>query len=61
MSKPFKFKQFEVQQNKCAMKIGTDAVLLGAWASLEKQPFSVLDIGSGTGILSLMLAQRSHA
>jgi tRNA1Val (adenine37-N6)-methyltransferase len=61
MSKPFKFKQFEVQQNKCAMKIGTDAVLLGAWTSLEKQPFSILDIGSGTGILSLMLAQRSQA
>ncbi|MCX7550981.1 tRNA1(Val) (adenine(37)-N6)-methyltransferase [Xanthomarina sp. F2636L] len=43
------------------MKIGTDAVLLGAWASLEKQPFSVLDIGAGTGVLALMLAQRSCA
>jgi tRNA1Val (adenine37-N6)-methyltransferase len=43
------------------MKIGTDSVLLGAWASVEKQPFSVLDIGAGTGILALMLAQRSHA
>ncbi|WP_293896729.1 methyltransferase [Flavobacterium sp.] len=43
------------------MKIGTDAVLLGAWCPIENNPFSVLDIGSGTGILSLMLAQRSNA
>ncbi len=43
------------------MKIGTDSVLLGAWTSLEKTPFSILDIGSGTGVLALMLAQRSHA
>ncbi|WP_445736809.1 tRNA1(Val) (adenine(37)-N6)-methyltransferase [Mariniflexile sp.] len=60
-NKPFKFKQFEIQQDKCAMKIGTDAVLLGAWASVENHPFSILDIGAGTGILSLMLAQRSGA
>ncbi|AUS05433.1 tRNA1(Val) (adenine(37)-N6)-methyltransferase [Pseudotamlana carrageenivorans] len=59
--KPFLFKQFKVQQDQCAMKIGTDAVLLGAWASLEKHPFSILDIGSGTGVLALMLAQRSAA
>ncbi|WP_044402002.1 tRNA1(Val) (adenine(37)-N6)-methyltransferase [Lacinutrix sp. Hel_I_90] len=57
----FKFKQFEVNQDQCAMKIGTDGVLLGAWASIEKQPFAILDIGSGTGVLSLMLAQRSSA
>lgn len=43
------------------MKIGTDAVLLGAWCGLENNPFSVLDIGAGTGVLSLMLAQRSNA
>ncbi|MFV9549871.1 tRNA1(Val) (adenine(37)-N6)-methyltransferase [Algibacter sp. PT7-4] len=43
------------------MKIGTDGVLLGAWTSIEKHPFSILDIGAGTGILSLMLAQRSFA
>jgi tRNA1Val (adenine37-N6)-methyltransferase len=61
MMKPFKFKQFEIQQDKCAMKIGTDAVLLGAWTSIDTNPFSVLDIGSGTGILALMLAQRSNA
>ena len=59
--KPFKFKEFTVHQDKCAMKIGTDAVLLGAWASVDKNPFSILDIGSGTGVLSLMLAQRCSA
>ncbi len=43
------------------MKIGTDGVLLGAWCPVDNNPFSVLDIGAGTGILSLMLAQRSNA
>ncbi|MFL0353489.1 tRNA1(Val) (adenine(37)-N6)-methyltransferase [Xanthomarina sp. GH4-25] len=61
MNKPFKFKQFSINQDKCAMKIGTDGVLLGAWTSIEKKPFSILDIGSGTGVLALMLAQRSDA
>ena len=60
-SLPFKFKEFSVNQDRCAMKIGTDGVLLGAWASVNKNPFSVLDIGSGTGVLSLMIAQRSYA
>jgi len=57
----FQFKQFAVQQDRCAMKIGTDAVLLGAWCPINNHPFSILDIGAGTGILSLMLAQRSIA
>lgn len=61
MSKPFKFKEFTVKQDQCAMKIGTDSVLLGAWTSLKNNPFSVLDIGAGTGVLSLMMAQRSMA
>ena len=61
MNKPFQFKQFSVNQDQCAMKIGTDGVLLGAWTSIESNPFSVLDIGSGTGVLSLMLAQRCDA
>ncbi|WP_299225522.1 methyltransferase [uncultured Psychroserpens sp.] len=61
MNKPFVFKQFAVRQDQCAMKIGTDGVLLGAWTSIQNQPFSILDIGAGTGILSLMLAQRSSA
>jgi tRNA1Val (adenine37-N6)-methyltransferase len=43
------------------MKIGTDGVLLGTWAPVEQNPFSVLDIGTGTGIIALMLAQRSTA
>ena len=61
MSKPFRFKQFSVAQDHCAMKIGTDAVLLGAWTNLDSQPNSILDIGAGTGILALMMAQRSGA
>jgi tRNA1Val (adenine37-N6)-methyltransferase len=61
MSKPFRFKQFSVAQDQCAMKIGTDAVLLGAWSGLDSQPNSILDIGAGTGILALMMAQRSPA
>tara|TARA_R110000868_G_scaffold121404_5_gene322066 strand:+ start:202 stop:930 length:729 start_codon:yes stop_codon:yes gene_type:complete len=58
---PFKFKQFNINQDQCAMKIGTDGVLLGAWTSIKNNPFSILDIGAGTGVLSLMLAQRSNA
>jgi len=58
--KPFKFKQFIVEQDRCAMKIGTDGILLGAWVALNN-PFSILDIGAGTGIIALMLAQRSNA
>ncbi len=57
----FKFKQFRVSQDRCAMKIGTDSVLLGAWTSLDTHPYSILDIGAGTGVLALMLAQRSGA
>ncbi len=57
----FYFKQFTIHQDRCAMKIGTDAVLLGAWSPIPKNIFSVLDIGSGTGVLSLMLAQRTLA
>lgn len=43
------------------MKVGTDGVLLGAWTPIDHQPFSILDIGAGTGIIALMLAQRSFA
>lgn len=57
----FKFKQFVVNQDRCAMKIGTDAVLLGAWTPIINNPYSILDIGTGTGVLALMLAQRSTA
>lgn len=57
----FEFKQFSVQQNRSAMKIGTDGVLLGAWVSLEQNPESILDLGAGTGVISLQLAQRSFS
>jgi tRNA1Val (adenine37-N6)-methyltransferase len=60
-SKPFRFKEFTVKQDQCAMKIGTDGVLLGAWASITNKPCSILDIGTGTGLIALMLAQRSEA
>ncbi len=59
MGSSFKFKYFNIQQDRCAMKIGTDGVLLGAWVSLLDKPNSILDIGAGTGIIALQMAQRS--
>lgn len=61
MTPPFHFKQFSVAQDRCAMKIGTDGVLLGAWVTLKHKPASMLDIGTGTGVIALQLAQRSTA
>ena len=61
MRKPFKFKQFTIYQDRCAMKIGTDGVLLGSWANTASSPESILDIGAGTGIIGLMMAQRFSA
>ncbi|MFL9837086.1 methyltransferase [Flavobacterium sp. ST-75] len=57
----FQFKQFTIQQDRCAMKVGTDGVLLGAWTPVSNNPFSILDIGAGTGLIALMMAQRSTA
>lgn len=54
----FRFKQFAVRQDRCPMKVGTDGVLLGAWAPVLPSDRRVLDIGTGTGLIALMMAQR---
>jgi tRNA1Val (adenine37-N6)-methyltransferase len=56
----FRFKQFEVKQDKCAMKVNTDGVLLGAWAAVYDAKY-ILDVGTGTGVIALMMAQKSNA
>ena len=59
--KPFQFKHFKIKHQQSAHKVGTDGVLLGAWTSLDNHPKDVLDIGAGSGLIALMLAQRSKA
>jgi tRNA1Val (adenine37-N6)-methyltransferase len=61
MEKPFQFKQFSIRQDRCAMKVGTDGVLVGGWTDVDNNPGSILDIGAGTGLIALMLAQRTMA
>lgn len=56
----FHFKQFSIAQDKCSMKVGTDGILLGAWTDVSGVS-SILDIGTGTGLIAMMLAQRSNA
>lgn len=56
----FHFKKFDISDSNCSMKIGTDAVLIGAYVSCRKAE-NILDIGTGSGILALMLAQKSNA
>ena len=53
----FRFKQFVINQENCAMKVGTDGCLLGAWANLETSHM-ILDIGCGSGLIAIMAAQR---
>ena len=55
----FKFKKFSIQQTNAAMKIGTDGILLGAWADVEESKI-LLDIGTGTGVIALMQAQKNN-
>jgi tRNA1Val (adenine37-N6)-methyltransferase len=57
---PFQFKQFAVADDRCAMKVGTDGVLLGAWANVTSAK-TILDVGTGSGLIALMLAQRTSA
>ena len=58
-SDSFRFRQFELRQDRCAMKVGTDGTLLGAWALMPGEASGrVLDIGTGTGLIALMMAQR---
>jgi tRNA1Val (adenine37-N6)-methyltransferase len=60
-SKPFHFKYFSVAQDRCIHKVGTDGVLLGAWVKLTGTDNRILDIGTGSGLIALMIAQRSTA
>lgn len=57
----FHFKEFSINHSKSAMKVGTDGVLLGAWSAIPKEPIRILDIGTGTGLIAIMMAQRTDS
>ncbi len=57
----FRFKQFAIEQDRTPMKVGTDGVLLGAWVATTGEERHILDIGTGTGVIALMMAQRTSA
>ncbi|MCX7744271.1 MAG: methyltransferase [Flavobacteriales bacterium] len=58
VSSPFVFKKFVIRQHHAAFKVGTDSVLLGSWVTIPKNINTIVDIGTGTGVLALMMAQR---
>lgn len=57
----FDFKKFRIFHDKCAMKVGTDGVLLGAWSCAGSEHRTVLDVGTGSGLIAIMLAQKTQA
>jgi tRNA1Val (adenine37-N6)-methyltransferase len=59
MKRPFRFKQFDIYHDECAMKVGTDGVLVGAWANVNDSK-TILDIGTGSGLIAIMSAQKNQ-
>ena len=60
-ARPFQLKEFRIEQDRCAMKVGTDGILLGAWVHIPQEASKLLDVGTGSGLIAMQLAQRSSA